>query len=69
MLSRFLRSTYRYRELPAVIGGNINAFPDSPPTRLLLKQGLVDAALQVDPPIPPISCRVSSRLDPCTGSE
>jgi endonuclease/exonuclease/phosphatase family metal-dependent hydrolase len=49
-LIRYLRSTYTFRELPAVIGGDINAFPDSPPTRLLLEEGLVDAALQVDPP-------------------
>jgi len=49
-LARFLRNTYAFRELPAVIGGDINAFPDSPPTRMLLDEGLVDAALQVDPP-------------------
>ena len=46
----FLENTYRFRQLPAVIGGDFNAFPDSQPTRLLLEQGLVDAALQVDPP-------------------
>jgi endonuclease/exonuclease/phosphatase family metal-dependent hydrolase len=49
-LVRFLRSTYTVRELPAVVGGDINAFPDSPPTRLLLEEGLVDMVLQVDPP-------------------
>lgn len=49
-LTRFLRDTYVFRELPALIGGDINAFPDSPPTRLLLEQGFEDAALQVEPP-------------------
>jgi endonuclease/exonuclease/phosphatase family metal-dependent hydrolase len=49
-LIRFLRDTYRYRELPAVIGGDINAFPDSEPIRLLVEEGLVDAALEVNPP-------------------
>jgi endonuclease/exonuclease/phosphatase family metal-dependent hydrolase len=49
-LVRFLQDTYRFRELPAVIGGDINAFPDSDPTRFLLEKGLVDVALQVDPP-------------------
>jgi len=48
-LIRFLRNTYRFRELPAVIGGDINAFPDSQPTRLLLEEGLIDAAVQVEP--------------------
>jgi endonuclease/exonuclease/phosphatase family metal-dependent hydrolase len=49
-LLRFVGDSYTLRELPAVIGGDINAFPDSEPTRLLLEHGLVDAALQVDPP-------------------
>ncbi len=48
-LIRFLQNTYRFRELPAVIGGDINAFPDSQPTRLLIEGGLIDAAVQVDP--------------------
>ena len=48
-LIRFLQDTYTIRELPAVIGGDINAFPDSEPVRLLQEEGLVDAALQVDP--------------------
>jgi endonuclease/exonuclease/phosphatase family metal-dependent hydrolase len=48
-LVRFLQDTYRFRELPAVIGGDINAFPDSDPIRQLLEEGLMDAALQVDP--------------------
>lgn len=49
-LSRFLQDSYRYRELPAVIGGDINALPDSEPIRLLLEEGFVDAALQAVPP-------------------
>jgi endonuclease/exonuclease/phosphatase family metal-dependent hydrolase len=49
-LLRFLGTTYRYRQLPAVIGGDINSFPESPPTRLLMERGMQDVALMADPP-------------------
>ncbi|UCF98364.1 MAG: endonuclease/exonuclease/phosphatase family protein [Spirochaetaceae bacterium] len=49
-LIHFLENSYRLRELPAVVGGDINAIPDSATIRLLLEEGLVDTALQVDPP-------------------
>lgn len=49
-LINFLENSYRLRELPAVIGGDINALPDSAPIRLFLEEGLADMALQVDPP-------------------
>jgi len=49
-LVRFLRDSYRLRELPAVVGGDINAFPESAPMRFLREQGLVDIALAADPP-------------------
>jgi len=49
-LVHFVRQTRRRLELPAVVGGDFNSLSDSQPTQLLLSEGFVDIALQVDPP-------------------
>jgi endonuclease/exonuclease/phosphatase family metal-dependent hydrolase len=68
-LMRFLRETYRYRELPAVVGGDINAFPDSEPVRMLLERGLKDAALLADPPEDGATSWFRDITDPADGPQ
>lgn len=49
-LIEYVKASYRFKELPAIIGGDFNATLDSQPYRILVSSGFVDAALEADPP-------------------